>query len=77
MGPIPSGFNKKNFINLMTWGGLRGALCIALAMSTKSMIPDETYRIILGGTYAIVAFTTIVQGLTMPAVYRKINKSKL
>ena len=77
MGPIPSGFNKKNFINLMTWGGLRGALCIALAMSTKSMIPDETYRIILGGTYAIVAFTTIVQGLTMPVVYRKINKSKL
>ena len=77
MGPIPSGFDKKNFINLMTWGGLRGALCIALAMSTKSMIPDETYRIILGGTYAIVAFTTIVQGLTMPVVYRKIKKSML
>ena len=70
MGSIPSGFNTKSFVTLMTWGGLRGALCIALAMSTKSMIPDETYRLILGGTYAIVAFTTIVQGLTMPKVYR-------
>ena len=73
MGPIPSGYNKKNFVKLMTWSGLRGALCIALAMSTKSMISDEIYRIILGGTYAIVAFTTIVQGLTMPKVYSKIK----
>lgn len=73
MGPIPSGYNRKNFIKLMTWGGLRGALCIALAMSTKPMIPDETYRVILGGTYAIVAFTTIVQGLTMPGVYKRIK----
>ncbi len=77
MGPIPSGYDKKNFINLMTWGGLRGALCIALAMSTQSMITDETYRIILGGTYAIVAFTTIVQGLTMTKVYNRIKKSML
>lgn len=75
MGPIPSGYNRSNFIKLMTWGGLRGALCIALAMSTKPMIPNETYRIILGGTYAIVAFTTIVQGLTMTRVYDRIKTS--
>lgn len=73
MGPIPGGFKRWDFIKLMTWGGLRGALCIALAMSTKPMIPNETYRIILGGTFAMVAFTTIVQGLTMPAVYRRIK----
>lgn len=74
MGPIPGGFGRWDFIKLMTWGGLRGALCIALAMSTKPMIPDETYRIILGGTFAMVAFTTIIQGLTMPGVYRRIKK---
>ena len=73
MGPIPDGYKKWNFIKLMTWGGLRGALCIALAMSTKHMISDETYRIIMGGTYAVVAFTTIVQGMTMSRVYAKIR----
>ncbi len=73
MGPIPDGYDRSNFVKLMTWGGLRGALCIALAMSTQSMIPGETYRIILGGTYAIVAFTTIIQGLTMTRVYNGIQ----
>ena len=72
MGPIPDGFKRWNFVKLMTWGGLRGALCIALAMSTKPMIPNETYRIIIGGTYAVVAFTTIIQGLTMRRVYDRI-----
>ncbi len=75
MGPIPDGYDRWNFVKLMTWGGLRGALCIALAMSTQPMIPDETYRVILGGTYATVAFTTIVQGLTMTKVYGKIKAS--
>ena len=72
MGEIPDGYDRGSFIKLLTWGGLRGALCIALAMSTKPMIPDETYKVILGGTYAIVAFTTIVQGLTMTKVYDRI-----
>ncbi|MBR5336868.1 MAG: sodium:proton antiporter [Lachnospiraceae bacterium] len=74
MGPIPDGFNKCNFTILLTWGGLRGALCIALAMSTAGMIEIGTYHVILGATCAIVFFTTIVQGLTMKAVYRKIEK---
>ncbi len=75
MGPIPDGFDKWNFIKLLTWGGLRGGLCIALAMSAKSMLPDDTEHIIVGATYAIVAFTTIVQGLTMRKVYAGIQKS--
>ena len=37
-------------------------------------LPD-VYYIILGGTYAIVFFTTIVQGMTMPKVYDKIKNS--
>ena len=75
MGPIPDGYDRWNFIKLMTWGGLRGALCIALAMSTKSMLSVETYRVILGGTYAVVAFTTIIQGLTMTKIYNGIKAS--
>ena len=75
MGRIPDGYSRFNFIKLLTWGGLRGGLSVALAMSTRGMIPDETYYIILGGTYAIVFFTTVVQGLTLKPVYNRIRKS--
>ena len=73
MGKLPDGFEKLNFSALLTWGGLRGGLCIALAMSTKSMIPPDIYHIVLGCTYAIVFFTTVIQGLTMKKVYQKIK----
>lgn len=69
MGKLPDEFTRVKFSKLLTWGGLRGGLCIALAMSTLSMLPDETYRIVLGCTYAIAFFTTVVQGLTMRKVY--------
>jgi CPA1 family monovalent cation:H+ antiporter len=73
MGKLPDGFGKLNFSALLTWGGLRGGLCIALAMSTKPMIPPDIYHIVLGCTYAIVFFTTVVQGLTMKKGYQKIK----
>ena len=75
MGKIPDGYSRLNFIKLLTWGGLRGGLSVALAMSTREMIPEETYYIILGGTYAIVFFTTVVQGLTLKPLYNRISKS--
>lgn len=75
MGKIPDGFSRFNFITLFTWGGLRGGLSVALAMSAKEMIPEEIYHIILGGTYAIVFFTTVIQGLTLKPVYKRIDRS--
>ena len=77
IGKLPDGYDKLSFIKLLTWGGLRGGLSVALAMSTKEMLPEQTYYIILGGTYAIVFFTTVIQGLTMKPVYNRINKSVL
>ena len=74
MGPIPDGFNRKQFVTIFTWGGLRGGLCIALAMSTQKMLSPHDYAIVLGCTYAIVFFTTVVQGLTMSRVYHKITR---
>lgn len=74
-GPLPDGYHKGNFIKLLTWGGLRGGLSVALAMSTQSMVTDEIYHIILGGTYAIVFFTTVVQGMTMRSVYQACKNS--
>jgi len=70
MGRLPDGFGRKGFTALFTWGGLRGGLSIALAMSTATILPSDAYRILLGCTYAIVFFTTVVQGLTMKKVYR-------
>ena len=75
MGKIPDGYSKFNFVKLFTWGGLRGGLSVALAMSTKEMVPEDIYFIILGGTYAIVFFTTVIQGLTLKPVYNRISKS--
>ncbi|MCD8152311.1 MAG: sodium:proton antiporter [Clostridiales bacterium] len=72
-GKLPDGYDRKNFVALLTWGGLRGGLCVALAMSTSSMLPETVYHIVLGGTYAIVFFTTIIQGMTMKSVYRHIE----
>ncbi|GFI33158.1 Na(+)/H(+) antiporter NhaP [Lachnospiraceae bacterium] len=74
VGPLPDGYSKPAFIKLLTWGGLRGGLSVALAMSAQSMLDDDVFHIILGGTYAIVFFTTIIQGLTMPGVYKKIQE---
>lgn len=73
-GKLPRGYDKLSFVNLLTYGGLRGGLSIALAMSTREMVSADTYSIILGSTYAIVFFTTVVQGLTMKQVYQKIEK---
>ena len=74
MGKLPDNYNKPGFTLLFTWGGLKGGLCIALAMSTFSMLTKEEYHIILGCTYAIVFFTTIIQGLTVKKVYDGITK---
>ena len=76
IGPLPDGYRRGAFIKLLTWGGLRGGLSVALAMSTQGMLPDEIYHIVLGGTYAIVFFTTIVQGMTMRSVYQSIQRSR-
>lgn len=75
IGKLPDGYDRLNFIKLLTWGGLRGGLSVALAMSAKEMLSDEIYYIILGGTYAIVFFTTVVQGLTLKPVYKRIDRS--
>jgi CPA1 family monovalent cation:H+ antiporter len=75
IGKIPDGFSKGGFIALFTWGGLRGGLSVALAMSTKDLLPPDVYNVILGCTYAVVFFTTVVQGLTMQPVYKRISKN--
>ena len=59
-------------INIMTWAGLRGGISIALALS----LPNTPYRhLILSGSYFIVIFSVIVQGLTLNAMINRAAKS--
>lgn len=57
--------------HVLWWGGLRGALGLALALSLPSSLPlrDE----ILVVTFAVVGFSVVVQGLTMPFLLRRLG----
>jgi Na+:H+ antiporter len=58
----------KGTIPVLIWGGVRGGISIALALS----LPLGGERpIILTATYAVVLFTIVVQGLTLKTVIRR------
>ena len=52
-------------IKMMTWGGLRGGISIALALSLGNAMPPETRNTLLVATYVVVVFSIFVQGLTV------------
>lgn len=61
---------EKNAVTILTWGGLRGGLSVAMALSLpKNMHRDEFVLI----TYIIVIFSIIVQGLTIGKVAEKLK----
>jgi CPA1 family monovalent cation:H+ antiporter len=53
---------------VLVWGGLRGGISVALALSLPSGPERE---VILGFTYVVVAFSILVQGLSIGWVVRK------
>jgi CPA1 family monovalent cation:H+ antiporter len=58
----------KGTVAALTWGGLRGALSVALALSLK---PGMMHNELLVITYVVVVFSIVVQGLTMPRLLRR------
>ena len=60
---------KTNLI--MTWGGLRGGISIALALSLTQEMHKELFLVI---TYCIVVFSIIGQGLTVEPVVKRLTK---
>lgn len=60
---------KTNMI--MTWGGLRGGISIALALSLTHSMHRELFLVM---TYIIVVFSILVQGLTVGGLVKKLIK---
>ena len=58
----------KGAVPVLTWGGVRGGISVALALS----LPENDYKpLILTATYAVVVFSIIVQGLTIKKVVER------
>jgi len=53
------------------WGGLRGALALALALAVPATVPERGAIILTA--FVVVAFSILVQGLTMPWLIRRLD----
>jgi CPA1 family monovalent cation:H+ antiporter len=61
--------DKARGVAVLTWAGLRGGISLALALT----LPPSPWRAsLLAIVYAVVVFTIVVQGLTMPAFLRQV-----
>lgn len=53
---------------ILFWGGLRGALALALALAAPAELPER--EALISVAFAVVAFSIFVQGLTVPRLLR-------
>jgi monovalent cation:H+ antiporter, CPA1 family len=60
-----------NWLSVMTWGGLRGALSMVLALALPFDFPNRELLITL--TFGVVLLSILVQGLTMQPLLRRVG----
>lgn len=73
--PVTTFFRSRlNFVpktaKIMTWGGLRGGISIALALSLTQNMDRELFIVV---TYVVVVFSILVQGLTIGKLVKKLT----
>ncbi len=64
--PIPAPWR-----HVMLWGGIHGGVSIALALTLAPDFPDR--QLILAMTFGVVAFSIVVQGLTITPLMAKLG----
>lgn len=75
--PIAALFSRSRwklpatYQHTLFWGGLRGALALALALAVPAGVPERTAIIVTA--FVVVAFSILVQGLTMPLLIRRFD----
>jgi CPA1 family monovalent cation:H+ antiporter len=61
-------------VRVLTWGGLRGAISVALALSLPRQVDGVAVperEVVLVVTYVVVVFSVLVQGLTIGPLARR------
>lgn len=60
---------EKNAVTILTWGGLRGGLSVALSLSLAPNMHRDEFVLI---TYIVVVFSILVQGLTIGGLTKRL-----
>ena len=76
--PLSAAFSRsrlkidKQHQHILFWGGLRGALALALALGIPDSVPYRQEILLV--TFGVVAFSVFVQGMTMTPLLRKLGQ---
>lgn len=60
--------------HVLVWGGLKGALALALAIGLPDDMPHR--HEVIAAAFGVVAFSVVVQGLTMPLLLKRLGVVK-
>ncbi len=62
---------ERRHQHVLVWGGLRGALALALALGLPASLPGR--EAVVTTTFAVVLFSIVVQGLTVTPLMRRLG----